>query len=276
VLAGLGEYVGGQLVVWTPVLFVIALIVLAHFWRRYKALTLADRVLLWSATVPLAFFAYAATRSHGEPNWPGFAYFPLSLLTVKWLAEGWDARRVGLVRNGCIVAAVGLLAIHVPEVAAKLLPTKLRKPVMAKLDQQFGWQELGRRVGELNDGRPIVCNRHQFAGEVAFYAPGRPDVWPAADGSRPTAFDYFDGRPDFAAMPRLLFIGTHDEEFARHYEFTRTRQQDLHLPLKTGGTRHARLVFMQHGPPASQTLQGSPAGSAGAAGAGGHAKGEPR
>jgi hypothetical protein len=155
------------------------------------------------------------------------------------------------------VAAVGLVVIHAPEAVARLLPPKIREPAMAKMDQQFGWRELGKRVGELNDGRPIVCNRHQFAGEVAFYAPGQPDVWPAADGSRPTAFDYFDPRPDFAAMPRLLFIGTHDEEFARHYGFTRTRQQDLHLPLKTGGTRHARLVFMEHSPPPADPSRGN-------------------
>ncbi len=94
-LSGPARYLGGQFLIWTPVLFVYAVVVLIHFWRRYGTLPTAERVLLWSATVPLVFFGYASTRSHGEINWPAFAYFPLSLLTVRSLAETWDKQRIG-------------------------------------------------------------------------------------------------------------------------------------------------------------------------------------
>jgi len=52
---------------------------------------LAERVLTWSATVPLVFFALTALKSGspGEGNWPAFGYFPMSLLTIEHVARRW-------------------------------------------------------------------------------------------------------------------------------------------------------------------------------------------
>ena len=63
----------------------------------------------------------------------------------------------------------------------------------------------GRELALAADGAPVVCNRHQDAAEASFYMPGQPDVWCDGIGSRPTAYDYFDVKPDFSKINRVLF-----------------------------------------------------------------------
>ena len=41
-------------------------------WRRYRSLPLSRQMLLWAGSLPLMFFGYASTRSHGEANRPAF------------------------------------------------------------------------------------------------------------------------------------------------------------------------------------------------------------
>ena len=51
-----GGFVGGQIFLWTPVLFVLGLVVLISYWRRYNKIRLPMKILLWSSSIPLVFF----------------------------------------------------------------------------------------------------------------------------------------------------------------------------------------------------------------------------
>ena len=243
---GFLEFLGGQAMVWTPVLFLLTLAVLLVNWRRYRRLSETHRVLLWCGTLPLAFFAWAATRSHGEPNWPAFAYFPLSILIGAYLAENWAGNRVHWAREGCKVALIMLIAMHllaVPRVVNLL--ARLHVPLPHSITDLSGWWEFGQQISQRAAGAQVVCNRHQDAGEAAFYMPGQPDVWCEGVGSRPTAFDYFDhGRPDYAKLDRVLFVGGHLPQFMEEFGFTRAQT----LPLikrpgpGRGKTRSAEML----------------------------------
>ena len=72
-------YVGGQALIWTPVLFVIGLVILFQEIPRLLRLKQVDRLLLISAVFPLGFFGAASAHKLGEVNWPAFSYVPLSL-----------------------------------------------------------------------------------------------------------------------------------------------------------------------------------------------------
>jgi 4-amino-4-deoxy-L-arabinose transferase-like glycosyltransferase len=240
--ANLGEFVGGQLLVWTPVLFVLGVVILYHFWRRYRQLNLAMRLLLWSATFPLVFFGYAASRTHGEVNWPDFAYFPLTLLTVAWAREQWSQRR-GLLRLGAIVALVGTVAIHFPEVLARMN--------VPKMDEVFGWRELGKQLDLKTFGAPLVTTRHQDAGEAAFYMSGQPDIWCVTLGdSRPTSFDFYPNPPDFHEMPAVWLMGSPKKAqmFADQYGMHIERIENLTI-FKPGKPRTRRIILLTQGPP---------------------------
>jgi len=228
-LQTLGEYVGAQFLVWTPVLLAIGLFVLIRAILAYRALELARQMLVWSAALPLVFFGYASWRAHGEANWPAFAYFPLSLLTVDYVASHWTARLKHWAYAGAGLALVISIVMQSPELIyqaelhapARFLPSG--KPGLPKkLVEMYGWQELARTLAAMDwDRALVVCNTHQDAGEMAFYMPGQPEVWAIGLGadSRPTAFDYFDDKPDFYRVPRVLLVNGHKDEFCQKYGF---------------------------------------------------------
>ena len=60
----LSNYLGGQLAIYTPILFVIAIIVQIRYARRYSQLPLVDRLLLWTGGVPFVFFLLMCVKSH--------------------------------------------------------------------------------------------------------------------------------------------------------------------------------------------------------------------
>jgi 4-amino-4-deoxy-L-arabinose transferase-like glycosyltransferase len=227
--ADIGTYLGGQLVLWTPLLFVVTIVVLVYYWRRYRTITQLDRLLLWTGTVPLVFFGIAVIPSHHtEPNWPAFAYVPVSLLIGRWLSETWSNQRVGLVRGGVQVAAgflVVMLVIAAPPVTQRIVRLPFHVP--HALSDLVGWRQFGQWLSNQSmqyGGVPAVCNMHQFAGQAAFYTPGQPEVWCDGIGSRPDAFDYFDRQPDFATIPAVFWVGGHHDLFAKKYGYEEVAQ----------------------------------------------------
>ena len=226
----MGEFVGEQAAVWTPILFIIAVIALVTYWSRYMRLGQLDRVLLWTGTLPLVVFGTAYLKSHhGEANWPVFAYFPLSLLTVRWMmAINWEPARVNWLKGGCQLAAGMSIALHILVVPS--LDPRQPPPVLAivgkharlphMLNDLIGWRQYGHILGEWSarSVAPVITNRHQDAGEASFYMPGQPDVWCVSIGSRPTAFDYI-GQLDFSKIPVILWIGGHHDLFYRSFGY---------------------------------------------------------
>ena len=230
----LGNYAGGQAIVWTPILFAVSLIVLARCWSRYRRLSQVDRVLLWTGTLPLVLFGIACVKSHHtEVNWPAFSYFPLSILMARWLAETWSEARSDWARIAWQVALTFTVVMHVafiPAVTNKLQQTRLPLPhVMTDFTE---WRQRGpilqRQASETNSF--VVTNRHQDAGEAAFYMPGQPQVWCVSVGSRPTAFDYFDEQPDFAKIPRVLWLGGHVNLFEQQYGYAEAQRMTVTFP----------------------------------------------
>ena len=248
-LKDLGSYVGGQALAWTPILFALAVLVLARYWGDYRRLPQVDRVLLWTGTLPLVLFGAACVTSHHtEVNWPAFSYFPISILMAKWLAETWSEARAAWMRAGWQVAlgfTVVLYVLFAPPVSRRLVQTRLRLPHL--VTDLTDWRErgaiLGRQASESNSF--VVTNRHQEAGEAAFYMPGQPEVWCVGVGSRPTAFDYFDEQLDFAKIPRVLWLGGHVDLFEKQYGYVEVQRFTVTFPrMKRHGTM--TTILLEH------------------------------
>jgi hypothetical protein len=89
----------------------------------------------------------------------------------------------------------------------------------------------------------VITNRHEDAGEAAFYMPGQPEVWCVGIGSRPTAFDYFD-ELDFARIPRVLWLGGHVELFEKQYGYIEANRMSAAFPgLKRHNVMTAELLM---------------------------------
>lgn len=230
---GIGAYFGGQFLLWTPILFVLVILVLIQYWRHYRTLDQVDRILLWTGTVPLVFFFLAVLPSHHtEPNWPAFAYVPSSLLIGRWLLQDNSEKRFGWVRGGVQVSAaflLGMLIIFAPPVTRWIVRLPFHVPHairdMTGWPQFAGW--MSREAMQAGDAW-IVTNRHQDAGEATFYMQGPHEVWSDGIGSRPNAYAYFDDQPDFRKIPVVFWVGGHHELFAQKYGFTVYEETTYH------------------------------------------------
>ncbi len=125
--ANLAAYVGGQAMVWTPILFAVTLVALFGGWRNYRRIAQVDRMLLWCATVPLILFAAASWRKLGEVNWPMFTWFPASLLIGRYLMNDVTGARRRWVWEGCKLALVFAIVLHLLLVPG--VPRLLRAPM---------------------------------------------------------------------------------------------------------------------------------------------------
>lgn len=245
-LENLAAYLGGQAMVWTPILFGVTVVVLFGGWRNYRRTTQVDRVLLWCATFPLLLFAAASWRKLGEVNWPMFTWFPASLLIGRYLMNDVTGARHKWVWEGCKLALIFAIVLHVLLIpgAAPLLGRAHVKLPHNVLDVTGGWRRFGQALGNAANGLPVVCNRHQDAGEAAFYMPGQPDVWCDSVGSRLTAFDFFDQQPDYANIPRLIFVGSHVSAFAEKHGYSGWKTFSLGVANPEGkGDRMATLMW---------------------------------
>jgi 4-amino-4-deoxy-L-arabinose transferase-like glycosyltransferase len=217
-------YIASQALVFTPVLFVLGIAAMVRQWRRFKSLAVADQMILWAATLPLAFFGLFSLRHRPEANWPVFAYLPMTLILVQWLSDGWKERRLHWGRIGLIVAACALGVAHVPEII-EAVPVRLMSIVPGPWDAMFGWRDYGRALDARSGGAVVFCTSYENAAEASFYMSGRPEVW-TIDTNRPTACDYFSGRPDIQSLEKVVCV---------------TRAATNKVPGELGGFPHIQL-----------------------------------
>jgi len=204
----LGDYVGSQFMVATPVLFCLAVAVLAVYWRR-RGLPMHQRILLLTGTLPLVFFAAAAIHKKSNGNWPIFAYLPTTLLIGHYLAEKPEGQRQFWAEVAVKVALIGLIVIHLPEALMWMTP-RLGNP---QWDRLFGWKELAQKVESLRGGSAVFAGDYEYASELSFYMPNHPLIWPLPN-NRPTLFDDLPGQVGLQAFNRVLIVRRRHEEDA--------------------------------------------------------------
>ena len=174
------EYLGGQLGLVSPILFVLMGIATVRAVRvGVRGEGDARRtVLAGIALVVFATFALSALKRRVEPNWPGPAYVAAVVLlgTVPWRDRGRWWLKWGVWLGAGLVAVIYLQAL-VPA-----LPIDARRDPIA---QGHGWESLAQVTDE---GRAqllgvgcrsvyVAANRYQEASELAFHLPDHPDVF---------------------------------------------------------------------------------------------------
>jgi hypothetical protein len=198
-------YLGGQLALFTPILFVMVVMVLTIFALRREPDTSTDtatRILLFTGAFPLLFFAWSSRHRPAEGNWSYFAYMPGTILLAKYLSQNWNGRRVGWAKAGVIVALVMTIGMQLPEVVWSINP-KIPSP---QWDRLFGWRELAADVDQSRGNSPVYAEDYEYASEMSFYMKGQPETYMLNWWHRPTAYDYFPGRPDIDQLDRFLIV----------------------------------------------------------------------
>jgi hypothetical protein len=175
--AALGEFLGGQAGLATPVLFVLALLAWGDgLRRRIKGHDTPLEWMLWCLSAPLfLFFLLLSARSRVEANWPAPAWWGGVLLAGLWLLKrgrlwGW------LSRLGLGLALLMSLLAYAQALHA-WLPIPAARAKMDSASRVAGWDELGRRVQARLDALPdafVASATYQNAAELSFELEGHP------------------------------------------------------------------------------------------------------
>jgi 4-amino-4-deoxy-L-arabinose transferase-like glycosyltransferase len=212
------EYVGGQLGLVSPILFVMIGIATFGALRRGVRGKGDPRrgVLAGIALVVFGTFALSALRRRVEPNWPTPAYVAGIVLlgTVAWRDLGRRWLRGGLWLGAALVAVIYIQAL-VPA-----LPIDARRDPIA---QGHGWDSLASvtdsaRTRLLGAGCPsvhVATNRYQEASELAFHLPDHPTVFSLNVQRRSNQYAIWPGFEDTASAGDCLVFVDIDNSWAR-------------------------------------------------------------
>jgi len=192
----LGEFLGSQAALASPLVLLLLLCSWVQGWRGPAGQIRQQRYLLWLSLPTLLLFTILALRSRVYGNWPAPAYLgALVLITALYgpdAGHGPGTRRfwrwtVGLAWAMTLPLLVQLLW--------PVLPLPVRFDRIAH--ETRGWDELARTVHERRAtmARPgetfIFGLRYQFASELAFYVPGRPETVSINRWTRPNVYDFW-------------------------------------------------------------------------------------
>ncbi len=181
-----GEYIGGQAGMATPLLFLGMIYALGWSVRRgLQKVGDAEAYLACQALPTLLAFLYASFRSTVQPNWAAAAWMTAPVLYAAWLAGETHRSRVAMWFAGAAVAmAVVLnLLIAVPDLRPVL---SIRLP--RKMDHMrilYGGEELAtavqreRQAMEAAGGGRVTVGAATYdnASRLSFYLPGQPRAY---------------------------------------------------------------------------------------------------
>ena len=187
-LAGLLQFIAGQLGVLTPLLFAIYMLALGfsvRAWRhacRAEAEDSSAALMLWVLVFPalltLAVFALASLFAKSQTNWPAAAWLTLAVFAgvvlARWLA-GPRARRRFAIAAVALAALVSAYA-HV-ETVYPLVP--YARSVFDKLPEKRGlgeWLQAQRAVSAERREAVILADNYRTASLLGFYLPDHPPV----------------------------------------------------------------------------------------------------
>ncbi|MBF0464018.1 MAG: glycosyltransferase family 39 protein [Nitrospirae bacterium] len=201
------EFIGSQLGVVTPVIFVLMCIALIKLYRRNK--DTESRFLFWFSAPVFIFFLIKSIQGKVQANWSMTAYVTALIAFCRyylykseglpWMMTFKHTRR--FVKSAVIVAVIITAISHYPQI--------LRLP--ADLDPASrlrGWKVLGHAVDKTltelkrtGDEVLIFSDKYQVTSELAFYVSGNPNVYCAALGRRMSEYDMW---PDINESTKRL------------------------------------------------------------------------
>jgi 4-amino-4-deoxy-L-arabinose transferase-like glycosyltransferase len=211
------EYLGGQLGLVSPILFVLmgTSVILALRGGLRRQGDPRRTVLAGIALLVFGTFAISALRRHVEPNWPAPAYVAgivllgarCKVVSGRWL--GW-----GLWLGAVLVIGICLQAL-VPT-----LPIDARRDPIA---QGHGWESLAEvtevaRAELSGAGCPsvhVATNRYQEASELAFHLPDHPAVFSLNVRRRSNQYAIWPGFEETASDGDCLVFVDIDDGGAR-------------------------------------------------------------
>ncbi|MFZ5480355.1 MAG: glycosyltransferase family 39 protein [Myxococcota bacterium] len=175
-----GEFLAAQVGLVGPVFFGAVAAWWAVGWKGDRV----DRICWWTSLPVFVFFAIAAARTHGEPNWP---------------APAWLGAAVGVARAGGRIARAGWVGAGLNVALSALLVAHVHRPLLAIPNDPVARLGLGDTLAQSVEAwgvEPVYTERYQEAALIAYHAgidahalpgvarPDQYDLWPAPVAER--------------------------------------------------------------------------------------------
>ncbi len=187
-LGRIAEYIGGQLFVAGPVVWLLGMYAaFAGLFRKNKE----QLFLILTALPIILFFGFSSVKKLAGPNWPAFAYFTFSILLTKYFLDSASKIRRSL---WCSALFVSLLISAIATLHAKfsIIPLARFSKELAVADATnafYGWRELGAELKKYPDMAFAVAPSHPLCAEIIYYT--NEQVFVQADEriARPSQFN---------------------------------------------------------------------------------------
>ncbi|MCE5194473.1 MAG: glycosyltransferase family 39 protein [Nitrospiraceae bacterium] len=189
-----GEFLGSQILLATPVIFVLM------FYSFYKLKTDTKGKFLLCFSVPvILFFILKSIQAKVQSNWALTGYASGFIAFSAYFITRWETLKNSLkwtIIAGAALAVLFTAFAHYSQV--------LKLPV--KLDPSsriIGWKELGKEVSVISEELSkkgdffIFSDRYQVTSELAFYVKGRPVTYCINLGRRMNQYDLWPGFENF-------------------------------------------------------------------------------
>jgi undecaprenyl-diphosphatase len=188
-LSSFFEFVGSQLGVITPLLFILMAVSL---WKERKQKL--GNLLLWFSLPVIAFFLLKSLQGKVQANWALSGYITGILSLSAFSKKVFPERKVKMI----LITTAVLLSVVVTALAH--YPSILNLPVKQDPTSRLrGWKELGSEVTkiyeEMSEGSPvfIFSDRYQVSSELAFYVKGHPITYCINLDRRMNQYDLWPG-----------------------------------------------------------------------------------
>ena len=224
-LKGMGEFVGSQVGVVTPVLFVLLMIGIWHVGSAGLARSGDDVSLyLFCASAPLLLMCLIVSLwTKAQANWAAPAYVAAIIAAARWRsATPRQGRPIRSTRGNRLFFATavvtGLLVSAIAHFPESLAWANLPLPPKLDLTRRLrGWKDLGREVSaihrEMSRGGPtfVFSDQYQIASEMMFYVTPRPKTYSIRLGRRMNQFDVWGGTEEALGWDAIFVTGqTHE------------------------------------------------------------------
>jgi len=163
-----GEFLGGQLVAFNPLFFLLMFYLLFKNFReiiKNKYLLL----LFCPFLVTFLFFLYQGMFKSSEVNWPAPAYITATVILAYYI-DKFEYKK--LYRAGLLIAVILLVIVRFP----MLIPGFPEESIL--LNKFAGYNKIYAHAGEyIEQDEIILSDSYQNAAIAEYYLPGKPEVY---------------------------------------------------------------------------------------------------
>ena len=222
----LGDYLGSQALLLSPVLFFLigAVSCAPHLWQRIGR---DKAIFLLSLSLPgFLVFLFISLHVRIYGNWPAPVYGTAVVVAAAVFALPGGSGRMSAWWKTALSFALLLTIPVLVQTVYPLLPLSLKLDRTAR--ELAGWDKLGADIGRMASAMPrqnetfLFGLRYQYASELAFYAPGQPRTVSINRWTRPNVYDYWFTEEELLGKDGIGVVQGQDQAEALRSLFDRS------------------------------------------------------